>query len=97
MIQNTTQPQSTSNSLICEIIKELNELWSVENMERKLARDIHRCYMQEVIDELHERRVTNLCHVDSTYKLAITEKEIDELNAIGYTFSDIFTEPSIRV
>jgi hypothetical protein len=96
-MQNTTSTQPTSNSIICEIIKELNELWNSENIERKLARDIHRCYMQEIMEELEERRVINLCHVDSTYKLAITEKDLDELNAIGYTFSDIFTEPSIRV
>ena len=96
-MQNTTSTQPTDNSLVRKVIKELNALWSEENIERKLARDIHRCYMREIMEELEERRVINLCHVDSRYKLAITEKDLDELNAIGYTFSDIFTEPSIRV
>ena len=53
--------------------------------------------MEDVVSEIRERRVINLCHVDSTYKLKITEDDVAELNAIGYRFKDIFTERSMRV
>ena len=97
MIQKQIPLRSFNNHVARDIIKELELHLSDEQITYRMCRDIHRCYMENIMDEIHERRVVNLCHVDSTYKLKITEDDVAELNAIGYRFKDIFTERLMRV